>query len=158
MTDLGYYDTSYPASLWGSAVTTVTPATAVVGAAPFTITVNGTGFTASSVVRFDGDSRPTTYVSETQLTATVASPVGPARTVQVTVSTGGSAAFTITAAATIREAPWEYTIAEIQAYVDENPDDADEVLAAEESRASPRVTLVDWLQGFISHRDEGTVD
>ena len=96
----GYYDTSYPPSLWAdSTVTTVNPATAAVGAAPFAITVNGTGFTAGSVVSFDGDPRPTTFVSDTQLTAGVASPVGPARTVQVSVSTGGSSPFIITATA-----------------------------------------------------------
>ena len=96
----GYYDTSYPPSLWtASTVTTVNPATAAVGAAPFGITVNGTGFTAGSVVSFDGDPRPTTLVSDTQLTAGVASPVGPARTVQVSVSTGGSSPFIITATA-----------------------------------------------------------
>lgn len=53
--------------------------------------------------------------------------------------------------------PGNFTIAEIQAWVDDHPEAADEVLAAEMLRASPRVTLVDWLEGFISHRDEGTV-
>lgn len=156
-----YYDESYPPSLWQSGVTNVAPSTAIVGAAPFTLTVTGTGFTDQSVVSFDGDARPTTFVDETELTATVASPVGPARTVAVTVSTGGSASFTITATGglqTPRESPADFTIAEIQAWVDENPDSADEVLAAEQSRgAQARVTLVDWLQGFISHRDEGTI-
>lgn len=155
-----YYDESYPPSLWQSGVTNVAPATAIVGAAPFTLTVTGTGFTDDSVVSFDGDARPTTFVSETQLTANVASPVGPARTVAVTVSTGGSASFTITATGVLspRDSPADFTIAEIQTWVDDHPDDADEVLAAEQARgASARVTLVDWLQGFISHRDEGHI-
>lgn len=52
--------------------------------------------------------------------------------------------------------PGNYTIAEIETWVDANPDQADEVLAAEQARSTPRITLVDWLQGFISHRDEGT--
>ena len=94
-----YYDTSYPPSLWGigtSVITTVAPSTGVVGAAP-TLTVTGTGFTPTTVVLFDSDPRPTTFVSETQLTATVAALVGPARTVQVTTSNGGSKPFTITA-------------------------------------------------------------
>lgn len=49
------------------------------------------------------------------------------------------------------------TIAEVQSWVDENPSEADEVLAAEQARTSPRVTLVSWLQGFISDRDEGHI-
>jgi hypothetical protein len=31
------------------------------------------------------------------------------------------------------------------------------VLTNELSRPTPRVTLVDWLEGFISHRDDGTI-
>lgn len=52
--------------------------------------------------------------------------------------------------------PQNFTIADIEAWVDAHPDQADEVLAHEQARSTPRVTLVDWLQGFISHRDEGT--
>jgi hypothetical protein len=52
--------------------------------------------------------------------------------------------------------PGNFTIPDIEAWVDANPDLADEVLAHEQARSTPRVTLVDWLQGFISHRDEGT--
>ena len=101
MTDSSrYYDESYPPSLWApdSTVASINPNTAAVGAAPFTLTVTGTGFTADSVVSFDGDERPTTYVSATQLTAAIASPVAPARTVPVTVDSGGSSSFTVTAA------------------------------------------------------------
>lgn len=55
-------------------------------------------------------------------------------------------------------APDQFTIAEIQAWVDAHEDMAEEVLAAEQGRgAQARVTLVDWLQGFVSHRDEGTI-
>jgi hypothetical protein len=103
MTFTDPYQDSYPPSLWGGGgggsgtVTTVAPSTAAVGAAGFTLTVAGTGFTAGSVVSFDGDPRTTTYVSPTQLTAPIASPVGPARTVTVSVSTGGSQPFIITA-------------------------------------------------------------
>lgn len=58
---------------------------------------------------------------------------------------------------TVLTSPGDFTIVEVQNWVDANPDDADEVLAAEEARSTPRVTLVEWLQGFISHRDEGTI-
>lgn len=100
MTDTGYYDQSYPPSLWtASTVTTVNPSTAAVGAAGFTITVTGTGFTPGSIISFDGDERTTTFVNSTRLTAPIGSPVAPARTVQVTVDSGGAASFIITAAA-----------------------------------------------------------
>jgi hypothetical protein len=48
----------------------------------------------------------------------------------------------------------QFTVADIQAWVDDNPDYADEVLDNETDRAAPRVTLVDWLEGFIAHRDD----
>ena len=40
-------------------------------AADFTLTVNGTGFTTNSVVRWNGSDRPTTFVSGTRLTAAI---------------------------------------------------------------------------------------
>jgi hypothetical protein len=44
---------------------------AVDQAASFTLTARGLGFTANSVVRWNGSARPTTFVSGTQLTATI---------------------------------------------------------------------------------------
>jgi len=154
-----YYETSYPPSLWdggtSSTVVSVNPNTAAVGAAPL-LTVNGTGFTAGSVVSFDGDPRPTTFVGATQLTATVATIAGVARTVQVTVSTGGSRPFTITATG-VQQAPWDFTIPDVQAFCNANPELADEVLALEMSRGSQaRVTLVNWLQNFLATRAPDT--
>jgi hypothetical protein len=52
--------------------------------------------------------------------------------------------------------PGNYTIAVIEAWVDAHPSEADEVLEAEEA-GQQRVTLVSWLQGFISDRDEGHI-
>ncbi|MEJ5309852.1 MAG: right-handed parallel beta-helix repeat-containing protein [Anaerolineae bacterium] len=40
-------------------------------AADFTLTADGAGFTANSVVRWNGSDRPTTFVSSTRLTATI---------------------------------------------------------------------------------------
>jgi hypothetical protein len=40
-------------------------------AADFTLTVNGSGFTTGSVVRWNGSNRPTTFVSSTRLTAAI---------------------------------------------------------------------------------------
>ena len=53
------------------AITTLSPATMRVGSAASTLTVNGTGFVATSVVQINGASRTTTFVSSTQLQAMV---------------------------------------------------------------------------------------
>ena len=52
-------------------ITALSPTTAVAGSGPFSLTVSGTGFLASSVVNFNGTALATTYVSPTQLTAAV---------------------------------------------------------------------------------------
>ena len=43
----------------------------MVGQSAFTLTVNGSNFTSSSIVRWNGADRPTTYVSAGQLTAAI---------------------------------------------------------------------------------------
>jgi len=56
------------------------------GSGGFTLTVNGTGFSASSVVSWNGSTRITQFISESQLTAEVkASDVSTAGTASVTV-------------------------------------------------------------------------
>ncbi len=54
------------------AITTITPATVGAGTSAFTLTVNGTGFVAGSVVQFNGANRPTTFIGDTKLTALIA--------------------------------------------------------------------------------------
>jgi uncharacterized repeat protein (TIGR01451 family) len=53
------------------ATTGISPASKYIGAATFTMTVSGSNFVAGSVVRFAGSNRTTSYVSATQLTATI---------------------------------------------------------------------------------------
>lgn len=53
-----------------AAITSIEPPQAMVDT-PLFLTITGTGFTATSVVSFDGDPVPTTFVSETELNATV---------------------------------------------------------------------------------------
>jgi FG-GAP-like repeat/IPT/TIG domain len=56
------------------------------GGAGFTLTVNGTGFVADSVVNWNGTPRPTTFISGSQLTAAVpAAGIATAGTASVTV-------------------------------------------------------------------------
>jgi hypothetical protein len=85
-------------------ITTISPATAVAGSGGFTLTITGTNFVNSAKVRWNGSDRPTTFVSSTQLTATIpASDVATAGTANVTVfnpapsgGTSNAATFTIT--------------------------------------------------------------
>jgi len=56
------------------------------GGAGFTLTVNGTGFVSGSVVNWNGSARATTFVSNSQLTASImASDIATASTASVTV-------------------------------------------------------------------------
>jgi len=62
------------------------PDAAAPGGPGFTLTVNGTGFVAGSVVQWNGSPRLTTYVSEVRLTATIpASDIATVSTAAVTV-------------------------------------------------------------------------
>ena len=68
------------------AITTLTPSSATAGGAAFTLTVDGTNFMSSSVVRWNGVDRTTTYVSATRVTASIpAGDIATAGTAQVTV-------------------------------------------------------------------------
>ena len=49
----------------------LTPGSVLAGSAAFVLTLDGTGFDVSSVVLWNGNSRPTTYVSGTRLTAQI---------------------------------------------------------------------------------------
>jgi hypothetical protein len=66
------------------------------GGASFTLTVNGTGFVSSSVVNWNGVALATTFVSGSQLTATVpAASIATASTASVTVTSTGVASNTV---------------------------------------------------------------
>ncbi len=62
---LEVYNTSQPLLLG------LSPASATAGSASFTLTVNGANFNSNSVVLWNGAVRTTTYVSSTQLTASI---------------------------------------------------------------------------------------
>jgi uncharacterized protein (TIGR03437 family) len=53
------------------AITTLSPAAVVTGGPAFTLTVTGTGFAQGATVQWNGNPLATTYVSATQLTASV---------------------------------------------------------------------------------------
>jgi hypothetical protein len=76
-------------------VSSISPAFTDAGGAVFTLTVNGSGFIASSTIYWGASALTTTYVSATQLTAQVpAADIATAGTIAITVQTpapgGGS--------------------------------------------------------------------
>lgn len=69
------------------AITTLAPSSALAGGAGFTLTVNGTGFTSTSVVNWAGSPRTTTFVSDIEIQATInAADIAKAGTFKVTVT------------------------------------------------------------------------
>jgi hypothetical protein len=86
-------------------LSTLSPSSASQGGPAFTLTLAGTGFVASSTVQVNGAPRTTTFVSATQLTASIpASDLASAGTPSITISsptpgggTSSALAFTITA-------------------------------------------------------------
>ena len=86
--------------------TLLSPTSATAGGAAFTLTVNGTAFVSTSVVKFNGAAKTTTFVNATQLTAAItAADIATAGTATVTVTnpapgggTSGNLSFTINAA------------------------------------------------------------
>ena len=67
-------------------ITSLNPASAIAGGSAFALTVNGTNFVSGSVVRWNGSNRATTYVNDTQLSASI-----PA----ADIATAGSASVTV---------------------------------------------------------------
>jgi uncharacterized protein GlcG (DUF336 family) len=53
------------------AIASLDPNTVFTGSSAFTLTVNGTGFIPSSIARWNGSDRPTTFISSTQLRITL---------------------------------------------------------------------------------------
>jgi hypothetical protein len=87
-------------------ISSLSPTSATTGAAALTLTVNGSGFVSGSVVDWNGGALTTTFVSATQLTASVpAADLAAAGTASITVvnssangGTSTAATFSITAA------------------------------------------------------------
>jgi hypothetical protein len=71
-------------------ITSLSPTGVVAGGAAFTLTVNGTNFVSTSVVKYNGNAKTTTFVSATQLTAAI---------LASDIATSGNANLTVTNAA-----------------------------------------------------------
>lgn len=70
-------------------ITSISPTSRVANSGAFTLTVNGSNFTSGSIVRWNGVNRTTTFVSSTQLTASIpASDITTSGSAAITVATG----------------------------------------------------------------------
>jgi hypothetical protein len=88
----GYGSHSMPVTGAASNISTLVPNNTGTGAPSFTMTIDGTGFSANSVVFFNNVAEPTTFMSPTQLSAIIpGTAVAAAGTmpVFVRVTTGG---------------------------------------------------------------------
>jgi subtilase family serine protease len=73
---LGGYSNALPVQVVGNPVpaeSSISPSSVAVGSDTFTLTINGMGFISSSTVKWNGLTLPTTYVSATELQASVSS-------------------------------------------------------------------------------------
>src|SRR5208337_2552944 len=52
-------------------LTSLSPSSAVAGGSPFVLTLNGSNFVSGSTVLWNGSSRTTTFISNTQLQTTI---------------------------------------------------------------------------------------
>jgi hypothetical protein len=106
-------------------ITSLTPPSKVAGSAAFALSVGGSGFIAASAVNWNGAALATTYVSATQLTASVpAGDIASAGSASVTVfnpapggGTSGAATFIIKAATA---GPYIRQFAQYTAYPGDN--------------------------------------
>ena len=84
----GYSSKSTPATAGTTpAISQLNPDAATAGGETFTLTVNGSNFGTKAVVNWNGAAQTTTYMSATELTATIpASLIANSGAVQVTVT------------------------------------------------------------------------
>ena len=92
-------------------IASLNPTTVAAGGPAFTLTVNGSGFIQASVVNFNGNAKATTFVSASQLTATIAaSDIAASGNSNVTVTNpapggGTTSNFTFTISSAANPAP-----------------------------------------------------
>jgi len=96
----GSSGSSNPLAVNPPTISALSPASAVAGGAAFTLTVNGAYFTAGSAILWNSTLLATTYLSDSQLTATIsATMIASASTASISVSAAGgissSVAFTV---------------------------------------------------------------
>jgi IPT/TIG domain len=154
-TEIGYYEQSYPPSIFvppgppDPTITSLVPATGSAAAGPLTVQVNGTLFEAGSVVEVDQVAVTTVFVSATELTATFDPSV--AGTVAFTVRNpnneeSNSAPFIV--GTLVAADVSALTVEAVQQFIRDNPELLAEVYALEQA-GKARATLLAWLKTLL---------
>jgi hypothetical protein len=91
---LGWTSNAQTLTITGNAtpptLTAISPTSATAGSGPITLTATGSNFASTSAIQVNGASRATTFVSSTQLTATLtAADLASAGSLSITVNTPG---------------------------------------------------------------------
>jgi hypothetical protein len=96
------------------AITELAPNTMTSGSAGFVLTVNGSDFSSKAVINWNGVAQPTSVVSSSQLTATIAaSDIATPATVPVTVTnpaTSGTGIYNTGATVAETSGPVDFTV------------------------------------------------
>jgi IPT/TIG domain len=96
------------------AISELAPNNATSGGPAFVLTVNGSNFSATAAINWNGTAQTTTYVSANQLTATIAaSDIATPATVPVTVTnpaTGGSGPYGSGGTLAETSSPMDFTV------------------------------------------------
>lgn len=137
-------------------ISSISPTSKTAGSSSFTMTVNGSNFISDSVVRFEGSDRSTTFVSSSQLTATIpSSDLETAGEFDITVFNptpgGGESAgktFTVTSGGGGSGQPAFYSI--IRFFGRAYPEATLTLLKRDESGAFPEVPVASDLPVFLS--------
>jgi hypothetical protein len=88
-------------------LTSLSPSTATAGGPGFTLTVTGANFASGSVLQWNGASRPTTYIRNTKLQATIsAGDITAAGVARVAVFTPGRGRYVNAVLSSPAQAPW----------------------------------------------------
>jgi hypothetical protein len=136
-------------------ITSTAPTTSSAAAAAATVTFTGTNYVNGAKILVNGAPQTTTFISATSVSFSYNPTV--AGTVQLAVRNpdGQQSANKAFVVAALADDTSLATIDEIKIWVDDHDSEADEILAAEQSRGSnARATLITWLEGFIAARDE----
>jgi len=140
-------------------ITSLSPTTAAAGGASFQLTINGTGFGPDGAAQWNGAALATSFVSATQVTATVpANLLASPGTVTITVVTGGGttggAPFTVNAAGQ----PCSFTLTTPSASFGAGGGSGSVVVTASRTDCTwTGTTTAPWITGFNTVTGSGTL-
>jgi len=140
-------------------ITSLSPNTAAAGSPPFTLTVNGTGFSPGATVQWNPTALVTTFVSSTQVTAAVpATLLASTGTAIVTVATAGGATAGAPFTVNLPGQSCSFTVAVFSAsFAASGGSGSIAVTASRNDCTWTAATTVPWISGFNTLTGSGTL-